>query len=227
MLHVSQATFVSKPLRIIAAGALALALCGCAGSIERWIVDTRVHQGDAALQRGNVKDASVSYQLALKIDPNDQHARAGFVAAAGLLAHTEYLHGDFDDALGAIDAGLKYDPSSVRLQALKTTIDEAKLQQEIVLSNYPTYRAAGTQIQVAYAQVDVANKEILKALKSFSYTFDTDNLTDAIKRSYELELDVVHNTNRLIAYRQLVTQGVPETTKSATSAGAASLLPLP
>jgi hypothetical protein len=69
---------------------------------------------------------------------------------------------------------------------------------------------------------------LLKNLKRFAYTFNTNELTAAIKRSYELQLEVTRNTNRLILYRQLVTSGVPETpARSAASFGAGSLLPLP
>jgi tetratricopeptide (TPR) repeat protein len=214
-------------LRLAAVLLLGVALSDCAGSVEQWIVQTRAHQGDAELARGNVRDAELSYELALKVNPDDPHARAGFVNASALLAYTEYTRGDFDDALANIEQGLRYDPGSVRLQALKNGIDEARLKRDIVLSNYPTYKAAGTQIETAYDQLNVANKEILAAMKRFAYTFDTDNLTDAIKRSYELELDVAHNTNRLIAYRQLVSSGVPESTRAATSTGSSSLLPLP
>ena len=126
-----------------------------------------------------------------------------------------------------MDAGLAVDPQSVRLAALKATIDQAKLQREIVLSNYPTYRAAVLEIQRAYQQLNVTNALLLRNLRRFGYTFDTDELTNAIKRSYELQLDVAKNTNRLIVYRQLVTSGAPETPTESTTFGAASLLPLP
>jgi tetratricopeptide (TPR) repeat protein len=227
MLHALQATSVYKAIRPLAL-ILAVNLAGCAGSVVHWIVETRVHQGDVALAHGNVHDAALAYQLALRIDPQDVRARDGFVGAAALLAQAEYTGGEFEDALATIDSGLKYDPSSVHLQALKTQIESAKLKREIVISNYPTYKAAGTQISTSYAQLTVANSDIVKSLKRFSYTFDTDDLTDAIKRSYELELEIAHDTNRLIAYRQLVSAGVPATEeKPQTSAGAASLLPLP
>jgi len=217
-------TFISK--RLASLGLLA-ALCGCAGPVEHWIVDTRVHQGEVALARGNVKDAALSYSLALRIDPNDERARAGYVQTSAAYAQELYTKGDFDDALAAIAGGLKYDPSSVRLDALKGQIEDAKLKREIVISNYPTYKDASVQIQHAYAQLGVANKAILTNLKRFSYTYDTEDLTLAIKDSYDLELDVARATNRLIAYRQVVSSGVPETTRSTTSVNAASLLPLP
>ena len=68
---------------------------------------------------------------------------------------------------------------------------------------------------------------LLSDLQRFSYTFDSDDLTAAIKRSYELQLDIAKNTNRLVVYRQLVSSGVPETRSQTTTFGAASLLPLP
>ena len=202
-------------------------LVGCAGSVERWIVNTRVHQGDIAMDRGNARDAELSYRLALRVDPTDERARSGIVEASAALAQELYAKGSFDDALASIAEGLKYDPASVRLEALKTSIDDAKLKREIVISNYPTYHNAGIQIAQAYDGLSAENKTILNSLKRFSYTFDTNDLTAAIKKSYDLELDVARNTNRLITYRQVVSSGVPETAAQSTSATAASLLPLP
>jgi tetratricopeptide (TPR) repeat protein len=202
-------------------------LCGCAGPIERWIVDTRVHQGNVALLRGDARDAELAYRLALRVNPNDAQARAGFVQAADQLARIQYAKGNFDDALATVNGGLAVDPQSAALAALKGTIDQAKLKREIVLTNYPTYRAAGLEIQRAYAQLNATNALLLKSLKRFGYTFDTEDLTAAIKRSYELQLEVAKDTNRLVVYRQLVSSGVPEAPSQATTFGAASLLPLP
>lgn len=211
------------------AGALiaALALSGCAGSVEHWIVDVRVHQGDAALLRGNVRDASLAYGLALRVDPTDARARAGYVEAAAGLAKDEYTKGDFEDAMATIAHGLAVDPQSVRLEGLKTTIEQARLKREIVISNYPTYRESGLAIEKAYVQLDSINKLLLHSLHRFGYTFDANDLTDAIKQSYELQLEVAKNTNRLIVYRQLVTSGIPTSTSAVTSGGSSSLLPLP
>jgi len=195
--------------------------------VQRWIVDTRVHQGDVALERGSAKDAELSFQLALRVDPTDERARAGIVQSSADLAQEQFTKGDFEDALATIAEGLKYDPSSVRLAALKATIDDAKLKREIVISNYPTYHEAGLQIQHSYEALAASDKTILAALKKFSYSYDASDLTTAIKKSYDLELDVARNTNRLIAFRQVVSSGVPETATQATSANAASLLPLP
>ncbi len=213
--------------RLALALAAAVACTGCAGPVTRWIVETRVHQGDVALERGNVKDADLSYRLALRVDPNDERARYGIVQSSADLAQEQFTKGSFDDALVTISEGLKYDPSSVRLAALKASIDDAKLKREIVISNYPTYHEAGTQIQHSYEALVTTNKSILAALKRFSYSFDTSDLTTAIKKSYDLELDVARNTNHLITYRQVVSSGVPETATQTTSTNAASLLPLP
>lgn len=216
--------FVSRVLVGICAVAL---LSGCASSIERWIVNTRVHQGEIAMARGNASDAELAYRLALRVDPRNSAARAGFVEAAAALAQLQYTKGAFDDALATVDEGLAVDPQSVRLAALKATVEQAKLQREIVLSNYPTYRTAGLEIQRAYQQLNATDALLLKNLKRFGYTFDTNELTAAIKRSYELQLDVTRLTNRLILYRQLVTSGTPEAPQESTSFGAGSLLPLP
>ncbi len=222
-----------RDLRVRCISKTAAALCGiflltgCAGSIERWIVNTRVHQGDVALSRAQARDAVLAYRLALRVDPNDAEARAGFVQAAAALARSEFSKGSFDDALATVDGGLAVDPQSAPLAALKQAIDQAKLKREIVVSNYPTYHAAGVEIQRAYQQVNVANALLLRDLKRFGYTFDADDLTAAVKRSYELELELAKNTNRLILYRQLVSSGVPEVPSQSTTFGAASLLPLP
>lgn len=206
----------------------ALLLSGCAGSIEHWIVNTRVHQGDVALARGDARDARLAYQLALRVNRRDPRARAGYVEAAADLAQLEYAKGGFDDALATVDEALAVDPESVRLAALKATIEQAKLQREIVISNYPTYRAAGLEIQRAYQQLNTTNALLLRSLRRFGYTFNAAELTAAIKRSYELELEVTRNTNRLLLYRQLVTSGVPErSSESAATSAAGSLLPLP
>lgn len=216
--------YIFRLLTIIGGAAL---LSGCAGSIERWIVNTRVHQGDVALARGDARDAELAFRLALRIDSRNARARAGFVEAAAALARVEYAKGTFDDALDTVDEGLAVDPQSVRLAALKETIDEAKLQREIVLSNYPTYRAAGIEIQHAYQRLNVTNSLLLRDLRRFGYTFDGTDLTSAIKRSYEMQLELSKNVNRLILYRQLVTSGVPEAPAESTTFGSGSLLPLP
>ena len=69
---------------------------------------------------------------------------------------------------------------------------------------------------------------LLRSLKRFANTFDDADLVSAIKRSYELQLDMAKNANRLIAYRQLVTSGVPaRRRREAATSATTSLLPLP
>ncbi len=212
-----------------AAGAAVLiaALAGCAGTVEHWIVDTRVNQGDTALQNGSLHEAETAYRLALKVNPRDPRARAGFSQVSVALAEADYRKGDFDDAMAVLTEGAKYDPASVRLQALRSQIQDARLKREIVISNYPTYERAGSQLREAYSSLNVQTKSILRSLRRFSYTYDTQDLTKAIQNSYELQLDVAKNTNRLIAYRQLVESGVPAPAGAQTSSSAGSLLPLP
>ncbi len=207
----------------------ALLLSGCAGSVEQWIVNTRVNQGDVALSRGSLHEAEVAFRLALRVNPHDARAQAGFSQAAAALAEADYRKGDFDDALTTINEAQRYDRQSVRLQALKAQIDDARLKREIVISNYPTYQAAGLQMQTAYDSLNSQTKAILKSLKRFGYTYDTQDLTKAIQGSYELQQEVVKNTNRLIAYRELVESGTPVAagTAATTTTPNGSLLPLP
>lgn len=214
---------------IIASGlAVLLATTGCAGSVEHWIVNTRVNQGDVALSRGSLHEAETAYRLALRVNPYDARARNGFSQVSAAIAEADYRKGDFDDAMSMLIEAQKYDPQNLRLQALRGQIDDARLKREIVISNYPTYEGAGNQIQESYTSLNAQTKNVLRSLKRFSYTYDTQDLTKAIQQSYELQLDVAKNTNRLIAYRQLVEAGVPAATAGTqSSAPAGSLLPLP
>lgn len=221
-----RSTAVRVVRAVLGASLLAAALPGCASSIQQWIVSARVHQGEAALDRGNVRDAELAYRLALRVDPKDPRARAGYVRAAAGLAQAQYAKGSFDSALDTIKDGLAVDTQSVRLAALERTIEQARLKREIVISNYPSYREAALALQRAYQQLDVTNRQLLASLKRFGYTFDANDLTAAMKRSYELQLDVARNGNHLALYRQLVTSGAPET-EAQPGAGTTSLLPLP
>lgn len=200
---------------------------GCAGTLQHWIADTRVRQGDVALDHGNLQEAQTAYRLALRVKPQDPRARAGFSQVSAALAEADYRKGAFDDAMAILNEAQKYDAQSVRLQALRLQIQDARLKREIVSSNYPTYERAGLQLQDAYSTLNVQTRSVLRNLKRFSYTFDTQDLTRAIRQSYELQLDVTKNTNRLIAYRQLVESGVPASAATVTSPASGSLLPLP
>lgn len=216
--------FLAKVAHVLVTCGLA-AMVGCAGPIETWIVNTRIHQGDIALENRNPSDALLAYELALRVDPSNLQARAGFVSASADEAQVDYTQGKFDDALATIGAAMKVDPASVRLQALKTTIDDARLKQEIVQSNYPAYEHAGLLIRQSYARLNEANVLLLRSMHRFQYTYNVADLTAAIRQSYELELEVARDTSRLIAYRQLVQTGAPATATAPSAAG--SLLPLP
>jgi hypothetical protein len=198
---------------------------GCAGPIETWIVSTRIHQGDVALSDREPADAMYAYSLALRVDPHSAAARAGLVTAAADEAQVEYTHGEFGFALASIAEGMKVDPTSVRLIALKGQIDDAKLKQEIVESNYPAYQHAGLLIRESYARLNEDNALLLKSLRRFEYTYDVADLTQAIRQSYELQLELARNMGRLIAYRSLVQTGAPQSLKVPGTRG--SLLPLP
>jgi tetratricopeptide (TPR) repeat protein len=201
---------------------------GCAGTVEHWIVNTRVNQGDVALERGSLHEAETAYRLALRVNPHDPRARTGFARVSADIAEADFRKGDYDDATATIDEAQRYDPQNVRLQALRSQLEDARLKREIVVANYPTYEGAGSQIRTAYGSLGQQTKAILANLKRFNYTYDTQDLTRAIQASYELQLEVAKNTNRLIAYRQLVESGVPGTeSTTATTSTTGSLLPLP
>ena len=214
-------------LALLAALPLLLGTSGCAGTVEHWIVNTRVNQGDVALKNGSLHEAEIAYRLALRVNPHDARARAGFAEVSADIAQVDFRKGDFDDASATINDAQRYDPQNVRLQALRSQLEDARLKREIVIANYPTYEGAGLQIQTAYGALNEQNKAILASLKRFNYTYDTQDLTKAIQDSYELQLDVAKNTNRLIAYRQLVESGVPSTEAAQATSPTGSLLPLP
>ena len=203
---------------------------GCAGPVEQWIVDTRVNQGDAAMARGNYEDAQLAYRLALRVDPANERARAGYSAVATEIAAKQYKAGNLGDALQTLSVAAKYDPQSVRMQALRQEVEQARIKREIVVSNYPTYQDTAVQIQKAYMQLKPMNLKIIEGLKKFDYNYNMTELNKAIQTSYQLNLAIARNTNKLVAFRQLVESGAPATEKGAAEPGLAppsSLLPLP
>jgi tetratricopeptide (TPR) repeat protein len=206
---------------------LAVAPAGCAGSIERFIVQTRDHQGDLSLESKNLPDAALAYRLALRVAPNDEHARAGLAAVQLKIAAQEYTLSKFDDALAALAVAAKYDPDSVRLAELRSEVEQARVKREIVLSNYPTYKETGLGLRRSYAQLHVQSNAIVATLQRFDYSYDSSELLKAIAASKELGADVARLTARLNNYRQLVEAGSPERSADTPLAPAASLLPLP
>lgn len=215
-------------LLLFACAILPLGTSGCATSVAQWIVHTRDHQGDVALAHKNYPDASVAYQLALKIDPKDTHARDGLVTVQLQLAQTMFTASKFEDAIDALAVAAKYAPNDDTVAALRNQIEQAEIKREIVLSNYPNYRVTGTSIQREYNRLRAQLQAVSVALRRFNYTYDTADLTAAIKQSYVLDDEVARLTKRLSQYRQLVESGVPESAAASQSlAPPASLLPLP
>lgn len=212
--------------RAVLVALVLLSATGCATRIRGWIVTTRDHQGDVALVRGQLNDASLAYRLALAVAPNDQHARQGLTAVQLALAADLFRASKFDDALNALALAAKYDPQSVRLGELRSEIEQAKIRRLIVLSNYPAYKESAIALRRAYLDLIAMNRHVVTDLAQFSYTYDTAQLTRAIRGSYELAAEVERNTKRLITFRQLVESGIPNGA-SASLAPPASLLPLP
>jgi len=223
-------TLIVRALRVVvllfACTALPLGSSGCAPAIASWIVKERNHQGDVALQRGNYPDASVAYQLALKLDPANGHARTGLTTVQIRLAQKLFAASRFDQALEALSVAAQSTPGDDRVTTLHNEIVQAQIKRDIVVSNYPLYKITGASLRRSYTQLKAQNQAILAALKRFDYTYDTTDLSIAIRQSYALNEEVVRLTNRLQQYRQLVESGVPEH-GAETLAPPASLLPLP
>ena len=219
--------FVVRALALAVLASTLLATTGCAGGISRWIVQTRNHQGDVAVEHENPTDASVAYQLALRVDPANVHARTELVGVQAQLAQDLFTASRFDDAVKALNVAARYAPGDARIEALRSQIEQAEIKREIVVSNYPAYRETGAALQRAYAQVKTQSQAIVATLHRFDYTYDSNELSQAIRESYELDAQIVRLTDRLIQYRQLVDSGVPEDTDTNAQAPPASLLPLP
>ena len=220
---------MKQVFRALALGVvLALAASGCATSISDAIVTTRNHQGDLALANANYADAAVAYRLALQLSPHDEHARAGLAEVQLKLADQLYENSKFDEALAALAIAAKYDPQSVRLAALRSEIDDARIKREIVVSNFPAYRDTELAIRRSYAQLKMQSAAVVAALQRFDYTYDSAQLSKAIRASFELNQEVGRLSQRLINYRQLVESGSPvKATEMSTASSATSLLPLP
>jgi tetratricopeptide (TPR) repeat protein len=220
---------MKQVFRALALGVvLALAVGGCASGISDAIVTTRNHQGDLALANANYADAAVAYRLALQLSPHDEHARAGLAEVQLKLADQLYENSKFDEALAALAIAAKYDPQSVRLAALRSEIDDARIKREIVVSNFPAYRDTELAIRRSYAQLKMQSAAVVAALQRFDYTYDSAQLSKAIRASFELNQEVGRLSQRLINYRQLVESGSPvKATETSTASSATSLLPLP
>jgi tetratricopeptide (TPR) repeat protein len=211
---------------LLAGVLLPLSTTGCASSVAQWIVQTRNHQGDVALEHRNYPDASVAYQLALKVDPANAHARGGLIDVQIRLAQRLYADSRFEEAIDALAVASRYSTHDDRVESLRSQIEQAEIKRDIVVSNYPSYKVTGAGILRSYTQLRTQTNEIALALRRFDYTYDTADLANAIRQSYALGDEVAQLTNRLRQYRQLVESGVPEHAGESL-APPASLLPLP
>jgi tetratricopeptide (TPR) repeat protein len=220
-------TRIIRILTLLAAvAALPLATSGCATTIATWIVQERNHQGDVALVHRNFPDASVAYQLALRIEPTNLHAREGLTLVQIRLAQAFFAASKFDAAIDALAVASRYSPEDDRVQSLRSEIEQAEIKRDIVVSNFPNYKLTGASIRRGYNQLKTLNAEISLSLQRFDYTYDTAELSAAIRQSYALNEEIMRLTARLQQYRQLVESGVPEQAGE-NLAPPASLLPLP
>jgi tetratricopeptide (TPR) repeat protein len=210
----------------IAVALLAVGTAGCASTISHWIVNTRDHQGDVALAHRNDADASIAYQLALRVDPHDNHAKVGLVTAQTRLATALFATSRFDEAVAALQIAGKYAPGNPQIQSLQGEIEQAEIKRDIVVSNYPAYREVGASIRRQVDGFAPTTKHIGETLQRFDYTYDSNELTEALRECYQLDDDVRRVTARLIRYRQLVDAGAPESDTTDVEPPA-SLLPLP
>jgi len=207
--------------------AFALPLGGCAGALSRVIVDTRNAQGDSAYASGSLSDALVAYTLALNLDPSDARARMGCATVDLRIAEKQFHTSKFDEALTTLGNAAKYDPQSVRLAELRSEVEQARVKREIVLSNYPAYRESGAGIVRSYENFEKSNKTIVAALGRFGYTYDSNELTTAIRTSVTLSDELKRLTGRLTTFRQAIEAGSPGRSGAQPLSADGSLLPLP
>jgi tetratricopeptide (TPR) repeat protein len=201
---------------------------GCGSSVTGWIARERDRQGDLALARTNYADASLAYQLALKVQPKDEHASRGLVSVQLHIAQAQFAASRLEDAIESLMLAARYSPDDERIDAMRSEIEQAEIKREIVVSNYPANRVIGAGIRRSYDNVKEQSAAISLALRRFNYTYDTEDLTKAIDLSYALNSDIARYTNRLLQYRQLVESGAPESsTRRENLSPPASLLPLP
>ena len=200
---------------------------GCASSISSWIVQTRNHQGDVALDHGNSADASVAYQLALRVDPSNAHARAGLVARAS--AHrADAVHRVAVRGRGAgarcrqpLRSGRPAHRSAAR--ADRTGRGQAR-HRRFELPVVPRNGCRSADVR-SFSCADKRRRSRRRCTASTTPTTAASSRRRS-RQSYELNSQVTRLTDRLMQYRQLVDSGVPESADTAI-APPASLLPLP
>lgn len=218
---------ITKISACVAAAFAAACIAGCGGgSVSRWMVDLRSSQGDTALKSGNVTEALGEYDLALRLDPKNTHARAGLAQALTLRAQAEFQDSKLEEAGTDIAKAHYYAPSDAITQALAGQIEQATIRREVVVANYPLYGSMATSIGDSLKTIVSTNAQIEKELKAFRADYDTNHLTKAIVESYDLEDEAHRVTLRLTTYRALVQSGAVNR-QAAAAADAPNLLPIP
>ncbi len=205
----------------------ALALGGCSASLKDRIVELRNAQADAALQTDNIVEAEKEYSLALALAPNDEHARTGLAKVAYLHAKADVGAGDVDEANIEIQKALKYAPKDAAALDLASAIDQARIRRDIVVANFPTYKASSDAIRELLKANALANKNIQLALHDFNTDYDVTHLRKAIALSTDLEDEDHRVTQRLIAYRAQIEAGEPGATRVQSTEEVPGLLPIP
>jgi len=218
--------YIGRVLVALVIGLALFLIIGGAPGLAHWIVAVRDHQGDLSLEGQHFGDAARAYHLALAIDPNDARARAGYVQAETSLAATMSERSLFVDALNALRLAARQDPQNVRIAGLIADISNARLRSEIVRSNFPAYRPMTADIEHAYEHLQAEHAEVIAHLKRFGYTYDTTDLTRAIRASLDLSTETARLTARLSTLRTLVSAGSITATGRGSNAPE-SLLPIP
>ena len=216
----------SRRALVAALAALGLSCAGCAGGVTQWMVDLRTSQGDAALNNGSLLEAAKEYELALKLDPRNTHARAGLGKVLLLQARADFINLKLDQASLDIVGALKYTPDDDEAKALAAQIGQAKIRREIVVANYPLYESVGAGLSDSLRTLTASQLEIAKQLKSFRSDFDTAHLTRAIIASYDLEDEAHRVASRIVSYRSLVVSGSSKA-KAPAQSETPNLLPVP
>ena len=222
-------TFIYKDkaalLFIVLAGMLVLT--GCSSVLKDRIVDLRNAQADSALQDDKIVEAEKEYGLALALAPNDEHARAGFAHAAYLHAKSAIDDGDIDTAQIEIQKSLKYSPKDAAALDLAAVIDQARIRRDVVVANFPAYRASSDVIRDLLKANALTNKNIQQQIHLFNADYDAAHLRKAIALSTDLEEEDHRVTQRLIALRSEIEAVAPGMARPAPAEEVPGLLPIP
>ena len=210
-----------------AAAALMVAATGCSNVLVDRIVDLRNAQADAALANHNTAEAENEYGLALRLAPKNEHARAGLVRALYLRAQENYANGKINDAALEVQRGLTYAPKDAGLLDLASVIDQAKIRRDVLVGNFPTYKAMGDSISELLSANAMSSRDIQRELHLFRTDYDVVHLRRAIELSALLEDEQHRVTQRLVAYKGQIETGAPVEARPSAQSESPGLLPIP